>query len=47
MSQLQGPGLVVDAFATQLLQSFALDPYHVYQLAWHWAQFNASLASVS
>ena len=46
---MQTPGLAVDAFATQLVQSFAVDPEHVYQLAWHdtETQFNASPESLS
>ena len=47
MSQLQGPGLEVDAFAMQLLQSDALGPSQASQLGCHVPQFNASLVSVS
>ena len=47
MSQVQGPGLEVDAFAMQLLQSVELGPSQFYQLGCHKPQFNASLVSVS
>ena len=46
---MQAPGLAVDAFATQLLQSVEFGPSHVYQLAWHVisTQFIALPGSVS